>query len=64
MNGFEDWLNSIEGFSLRSERAYEDLVLNTSGEPTTKWREIKTWLEAAYIAGWDDARAAIRESLK
>ncbi|NDD85129.1 hypothetical protein EB118_23240 [bacterium] len=64
MHGFEDWLNSIEGFSLRSERAYEDLVLNASGEPTTKWREIKTWLEAAYIAGWNDAKTHIREILK
>ena len=64
MNGFDNWFNTIEGFSLRSERAYEDLVLNGSKDLTNKWKEIITWLEASYIAGWDDARAAIRESLK
>lgn len=63
MNSFEDWLNTIEGFSLRSERAYDDLVLKPV-DPVDNWPTIKTWLEAAYYAGWDDAKAAIRESLK
>jgi hypothetical protein len=63
MNSFEDWLNEIEGFSLRSERAYDDLVKNPK-DPVDNWNDIKAWLHAAYIAGWDDARAAIRESLK
>jgi hypothetical protein len=63
MNSFEDWLNTIEGFSLRSERAYDDLIKNPK-DSVDNWQEIKTWLEAAYIAGWDDAKAAIRESLK
>jgi hypothetical protein len=63
MNSFEDWLNTIEGFSLRSERAYDDLVKNPK-DPVDNWQDIKTWLEAAYIAGWDDAKVAIRESLR
>ncbi len=63
MNGFEDWLNTIEGFSLRSERAYDDLVKRPVDE-VDNWPTIKTWLKAAYIAGWDNARMAIRESLK
>jgi len=63
MNTFEDWLNTIEGFSLRSERAYDDLVLNPK-DSVDNWPTIRIWLEAAYMAGWDDAKAAIRESLK
>mgnify|MGYP003344286057 FL=1 len=63
MNGFEDWLNTIEGFSLRSERAYDDLVKRPVDE-VDNWPTIKIWLEAAYIAGWGDARTAIRESLQ
>jgi hypothetical protein len=63
MNSFDDWLNSIEGFSLRCERAYDDLVLKPV-DSVDNWPTIKTWLEAAYIAGWDDAKEAIRESLK
>ena len=63
MNSFEDWLNTIEGFSLRSERAYDDLVKNPIDE-VDNWPTIKVWLEAAYNQGWDDAKTAIRESLK
>ena len=63
MTNFEDWLNSIEGFSLRSERAYDDLVKNPK-DPVDNWQDIKTWLEAAYLAGWDDSRSHIREILK
>lgn len=63
MNSFEDWLNTIEGFSLRCERAYDDLVKNPK-DSVDNWQDIKTWLEAAYNAGWDDAKATIRESLK
>ena len=63
MNSFEDWLNTIEGFSLRSERAYDDLVKRPVDE-VDNWPAIKTWLEAAYMAGWDDSKAHIREILK
>jgi len=63
MESFKNWLNTIEGFSLRCERAYDDLVKKPIDE-VDNWPAIKTWLEAAYIAGWDDARAEIRESLK
>lgn len=63
MNSFEDWLNAIEGFSLRSERAYDDLVLKLV-DPVDNWPTIKTWLEAAYIAGWEDSKTAIKESLE
>jgi hypothetical protein len=63
MNSFEDWLNEIEGFSLRSERAYDDLVKNPK-DPVDNWNDIKTWLQAAYIAGWDGSKAHIREMLK
>lgn len=62
MNSFEDWLNTIEGFSLRSERAYDDLVRRPIDE-VDNWLTIKVWLEAAYIAGWDDAKEYIKESL-
>lgn len=63
MSKFETWLHSTEGFSLRSERAYDDLVKRPVDE-VDNWPTIKVWLQAAYYAGWDDARADIRESLK
>lgn len=63
MNSFEDWLNTIEGFSLRSERAYDDLVKRPV-DPVDNWPTIKNWLEAAYMAGWDDSKAHTRQILK
>ena len=50
---FDQWLNEIEGFSLRMERAYDDLVKNPK-DPVDNWNQIKEWLKAAYEAGYDE----------
>ena len=41
---FDQWLNEIEGFSLRMERAYDDLVKNPK-DPVDNWNQIKDWLK-------------------
>jgi hypothetical protein len=49
---FDQWLNEIEGFSLRMERAYDDLVKNPK-DPVDNWNQIKDWLKAAYEEGYN-----------
>jgi hypothetical protein len=49
---FNEWLNESEGFSLRMERAYDDLVKNPK-DPVDNWNQIKEWLKAAYEEGYN-----------
>lgn len=49
---FQEWLSENEGFSLRMERIYDDLVKNPK-DAVDNWQQIKVWLEAAYNAGID-----------
>jgi|694.fasta_scaffold05125_38 hypothetical protein len=49
---FEEWLNELEGFSLRMERAYDDLVVNPKDE-VDNWQNIKQWLKGAFDAGYE-----------
>ena len=49
---FQEWLNENEGFSLRMERIYDDLVKNPK-DTVDNWQTIKVWLEEAYNAGVD-----------
>ena len=49
---FEEWLNELEGFSLRMERAYDDLVVNPKDE-VDNWQNIKQWLKGSFDAGYD-----------
>lgn len=49
---FQEWLNENEGFSLRTERIYDDLVQKPKELiDFDNWKQIKIWLEAAYNAG-------------
>lgn len=50
---FQEWLSENEGFSLRMERIYDDLVKNPK-DVVDNWQTIKVWLEAAYNAGVDN----------
>jgi hypothetical protein len=49
---FEEWLNALEGFSIRCERAYDDLVLHPKDE-IDNWKTIKQWLRGAFDAGYE-----------
>lgn len=48
---FEEWLNENEGFSLRMERCYDDLV-KIPPDTVDNWKSIKEWLKAAYDVGY------------
>lgn len=50
---FEEWLGEMEGFSLRSERAFEDLAM-THENPSEHWKDVKEWLRAAYQIGLEE----------
>ena len=50
---FDEWLNETEGFSLRMERIYGDLVKNPK-DTVDNWQQIKEWLRAAYHEGFDN----------
>ena len=52
-NTFDEWLNESEGFSLRMERIYDDLVKNPK-DAIDNWKQIKEWLQAAYNEGFDN----------
>lgn len=55
---FDQWLNEIEGFSLRIERIYDDLIQKPKDLiDFDNWKQIKIWLEAAYNAGVDSGYA-------
>jgi hypothetical protein len=49
---FEEWLNESEGFSLRMERVYDDLVVNPK-DTIDNWKQIKIWLKAAFDGGYE-----------
>jgi hypothetical protein len=49
---FEDWLNELEGYAIRGERAYDDLVVNPKDE-VDNWKNIKQWLKGAFDAGYE-----------
>jgi hypothetical protein len=52
-NTFDEWLNETEGFSLRMERIYDDLVKNPK-DIVDNWQQIKEWLQASYDEGFDN----------
>jgi hypothetical protein len=52
IRSFEEWLNELEGYSLRSERAYDDLVVNPK-DMVDNWKNIKEWLKGAFDAGYE-----------
>jgi hypothetical protein len=52
IRSFEDWLNELENFSLRTERAYDDLAVN-SKDTIDNWKNIKSWLKGAFDAGYE-----------
>lgn len=50
---FNDWLNGLEGFSLRSERAYDDLT-SVPKDTVNHWNIIVIpWLRGAFNAGYE-----------
>lgn len=46
---FEKWWSELEGFSLRCERAVEELQIAAANVPA-----LEKWLEAAYEAGSEE----------
>jgi len=44
----EDWLREMEGFSLKIERAQDDLIEQSD------WFIVKQWLQAAWDAGYEE----------
>jgi len=54
---FDDWLKESEGYSLRMERAYEELVVNPK-DSVDNWQNIKSWLKAAYDSGYSASQVS------
>jgi len=52
---FGDWFDEQEGYALRSERLFEELRVDNLSQAA----RIRLWLESAYNAGAEHARAAI-----
>jgi len=52
---FEDWLNEIEGFSLRMERIYDDVVVSKQHN-VDRWQNVREYLKAAFEAGYEAAK--------
>lgn len=50
---FDEWLGELEGFSLRMERVYDDLVDKKSTDEENSWQTIKSWLKAAFDSGYE-----------
>ena len=52
IRSFNDWLDELEGFSLRMERVYDDLVVNPK-DNVDNWKHIREWLKGAFDAGYE-----------
>jgi len=52
IRSFNDWLDQLEGFSLRMERVYDDLVVNPK-DNVDNWKNIREWLKGAFDAGYE-----------
>ena len=50
--GYYRWMNEIESFSLRIEKAKSDMSQNQPYEDL--WKEIQRWLMASYKQGYYD----------
>jgi hypothetical protein len=48
---FENWYNEIEGFSLRSERIYNDIA-SKQNDINYQWSIIHYWIKNAYCIGF------------
>lgn len=59
MKTFEEWLNEIEGYSLRKERAYDELVEYEHGSYTARWNMVLDWLQAAFEAGAESQKQEV-----
>lgn len=51
---FEDWLDELEGFSLRMERIYDDVVVSKKHN-IDRWQNVREYLKAAFEAGYEAA---------
>lgn len=49
---FEDWLDELEGFSLRMERIYDDLIVKPKNS-VDNWQHIREYLKASFEAGYE-----------
>lgn len=52
---FYKWYNEIEGFSLRSERIYNDIG-SKQNDVNAQWLIIHSWIKNAYRIGFQDGR--------
>jgi hypothetical protein len=53
---FKEWLNENEGFSIRIERAYDDLT-SVPKDVVDHWRNVvEPWLKASYDVGYEEAK--------
>ena len=60
---FDDWINEMEGYSSRLERAYEELVHHRYNDNHSFWKTVLSWLKSAYLVGLEESDAMI-QSLK
>lgn len=58
---FDEWLDEIEGFSLRRERLYDDLEGFKNGDSQT---HVMNWLRAAYDVGAEHSNATWQEIVR
>ena len=66
---YENWLNELEGFSLRSERAFNDIntFVEDKSNHTSQWEITSLWMKTAYMMGkmdCSDYHKDLIESLK
>ena len=54
MKTFEDWLDELEGFSLRMERIYDDVIMSKKHN-VDRWQIVREYLKAAFDAGYEAA---------
>lgn len=58
---FDDWLNELEGYSSRLERAYDELVLERYNDNHSFWKTVLSWLKSSYQMGYEQG---LKDSVK
>lgn len=53
---FKNWYQDIEGFSIRGERIYNDIMVPRNEDKDKQWDMIHFWIKNAYCIGFREGR--------
>lgn len=60
---FEEWLNQIEGYNSRLEKAQQELVQHRYIDNHSFWQTVLSWLKTIYNIGYEHSKAELTATI-